>query len=82
MPDVAIPQATARWPGRGWAVVHILASGRGFSTVPMKNIVLPYMIIVSPGRCTPTLTASAAASIVPKVTGVPTGSPVASLAAW
>ena len=38
---------------------------------PIKNIVDPYIIIISPVSFTPTLIASAAASIVPTVTGVP-----------
>ena len=41
---------------------------------------MPYMIIRSPGAPTPTLIASAAASIVPTITGVPSASPVADAA--
>ena len=40
------------------------------------NIVDPYIHIVSPVSETPTDTASAAASMVPVVTGIPAGSPV------
>ena len=46
----------------------------------MKKVVLPYMIIRSPGRTTPTLIASLSASTAPIATGVPTESPVASAA--
>jgi hypothetical protein len=38
--------------------------------------VVPYMTIVSPTAPTPTLAASAQASIVPAITGMPSGSPV------
>ena len=43
-------------------------------------MVEPYIIIMSPLSCTPTLTASEAASMVPAVTGVPTASPVSAAA--
>ena len=43
-------------------------------------MVEPYISIISPGSSTPTLTASAAASIVPTITGVPAASPVSSAA--
>ncbi|HEY7049138.1 MAG TPA: hypothetical protein VH373_18105 [Jatrophihabitantaceae bacterium] len=36
-----------------------------------RNMVVPYMSMRSPGAATPTLTASAQASIVPATTGVP-----------
>ena len=42
----------------------------------MMKTVEPYISIVSPAPRTPTLSASAAASMVPKVTGVPGASPV------
>ena len=44
----------------------------------MMKMVEPYIIIMSPGSSTPTLSASAAASIVPAMTGVPAASPVSS----
>ena len=44
------------------------------------KIVEPYISIMSPGRSTPTLTASAAASMAPAVTGVPGASPVSAAA--
>ena len=46
----------------------------------MKNVVLPYMIMRSPGCETPTLSPSASASIVPTATGMPAGNPVAAAA--
>ena len=42
----------------------------------------PYMIIRSPGSRTPTLNASAKASIVPATTGVPAARPVVCAACW
>ena len=42
----------------------------------MMKMVEPYMTIMSPGLVTPTLSASAAASMVPAITGVPAASPV------
>jgi hypothetical protein len=47
----------------------------------MMKMVEPYISIISPGAATPTLTASAAASMVPQVTGVPSASPVSAAAA-
>jgi hypothetical protein len=47
----------------------------------MKNSVVPYITIMSPGATTPALIASAAASIVPAVTGVPAINPVSTAAA-
>ena len=41
----------------------------------MKNVLLPYMSIMSPSAARPALTASAAASAVPVITGVPAGRP-------
>ena len=46
------------------------------SVIEIKNIVDPYIIIISPGPDTPTLKASAAASQVPATTGVPLANPV------
>ena len=39
------------------------------------KMVEPYISIMSPGSSTPTLSASAAASIVPTITGVPAARP-------
>ena len=47
----------------------------------MVKMVEPYMIIMSPGARTPAESASAAASMVPAITGVPAASPVSSAAA-
>ena len=47
----------------------------------MKKTVDPTMIIISPVSARPALTASAAASAVPVMTGVPTASPVTAAAA-
>ena len=44
------------------------------------KMVEPYISIMSPGSSTPTLSASAAASMVPTITGVPTARPVSSAA--
>ena len=75
-PDVAIPAARVRLPGRSPAVPHIVGSGRSCATASTMNIVVPYMSIVSPGSRTPTLSASAQASMVPAMTGVPAAIPV------
>lgn len=45
------------------------------------NIVVPYISITSPGARTPTLSASAQASMVPTATGVPVARPVCAAAA-
>ncbi len=77
-PDVAIPPAMSYIPGRTYPVAHIRSSGIGRSVTRMKNSVVPYITIRSPGSVTPTLSASAAASTAPAVTGVPALSPVSS----
>ena len=46
----------------------------------MMNSVEPYIIIMSPAWRVPTETASAPASMVPQVTGVPARSPVSAAA--
>jgi len=46
------------------------SSGVGAAWTRMKKVVLPYMIIRSPGRTTPTLIASLNASTAPTATGV------------
>ena len=48
----------------------------------MKNIVVPIIIMKSPGADPPALTNSAAASAVPAITGVPTGIPVSKYASF
>jgi hypothetical protein len=53
------------------------SSGVGAPCTRMKKVVLPYMIIRSPGFTTPTLIASLSASTAPTATGVPAASPVA-----
>ena len=49
---------------------------RARSISMMMKMVEPYMSIMSPAPSTPTLSASAAASMVPAMTGVPAASPV------
>jgi hypothetical protein len=49
---------------------------RFFDSMIVKTVE-PYITIMSPFRTTPTLSASAAASMVPAITGVPLASPVA-----
>jgi hypothetical protein len=80
-PDVAIPAARLRVPGATPFVAHSPGCERTSSTTPTMNIVVPYMSIVSPGARTPTLAASAHASIVPAATGVPSARPVSDAAA-
>jgi hypothetical protein len=80
VPDVAIPAARLRQPGKAPAVLQSGGAISSSSTVWTRNIVEPYMSIRSPRRCASTLTASAQASIVPVITGVPRRSPVCSAA--
>ena len=79
-PDVAMPAARLRVPSKAPTVPHSGGDDTGVATVPMRNIVVPYMSIRSPGLWASTLIASAHASIVPAVTGIPAGSPVAAAA--
>jgi len=51
------------------------------SPVATRNIVVPYISMRSPTSWAPTLTASVQASIVPVMTGVPSGRPVRAAAA-
>jgi hypothetical protein len=78
-PEVAMPPARLRVPGKAPTVPHIAGLVSGRSTVAMRNIVVPYISIRSPGRWAPTLTASVHASIVPVMTGVPAGMPARAL---
>ena len=80
VPDVANPAIAAYWPGKSQGVCHSRVSGKRRSVIWMMKMVEPYMIIMSPGARTPILIASAAASMVPQVTGVPLARPVSSAA--
>ena len=79
-PEVAIPPARLRVPGRAPTVPHSAGLVSGSGTVWMRNIVVPYISIRSPTPWAPTLSASDQASIVPVMTGMPSGSPVAAAA--
>lgn len=57
-------------------MLHSDGSRSSPGTVWTRNIVVPYMSMRSPIPCAPTLSASAQASMVPVVTGMPVGSPV------
>ncbi len=81
VPDVASPAMLACSPGNSQGAYHRRASRRGAAVTWIRNTVEPYIIIVSPGAVTPALTASAAASMVPQVTGVPGRRPVSAAAA-
>ena len=81
VPDVARPAIEAWRPGAIHGAYHSRGSRIGRSVTSMMNIVEPYISIISPGDWTPTLTASAAASIVPTMTGVPWARPVSDAAA-
>src|SRR5258705_3561320 len=74
-PDVAIPPARLRVPRNAPTVPHIDGVVSGRSTVAMRNMVLPYISIRSPGFCASTLTASVHASIEPVITGTPAAMP-------
>lgn len=61
-------------------MVHIPGTGIGWAVGTIMNIVVPYCRNIRPGTDSPTLTPSAQASIVPAVTGMPAGRPVAAAA--
>ena len=81
VPEVASPAIEACSPGAIHGAYQSRGSRSGRPVTWMMNTVEPYMSIISPGARTPTLTASAAASIVPTVTGVPSARPVSAAAA-
>ena len=71
-----MPAARLYVPRKTPAVLQRPGWGLGLVTTSTRNIVVPYISIRSPGWSTPTLAASAQASIVPAATGVPAGIPV------
>jgi hypothetical protein len=79
-PEVAIPPDTLGWPGCVPTVVHIPGTAVGSAVGTIMNIVVPYCKNIRPGTDSPTLTPSAQASMVPAVTGMPAGRPVAAAA--
>lgn len=80
-PDVAIPAASEYVPGNAPCVVQSPVCGRGSARTWIRNTVVPYITIVSPGSRTPTEAASAQASTVPAVTGSLRGKTVSEAAA-
>ena len=76
-----MPAASVWLPGSTPQVAHSSGCAAKPRVTWTRNIVEPYMSIRSPGRRTPTLNASAHASIVPAQTGVPAGRPVSAAAA-
>ena len=80
VPDVASPAIEACSPSKSHGAYHIRASETRSGACKMMNMVEPYISIMSPFRVTPTESASAAASMVPAVTGVPAFSPVSTAA--
>ena len=81
VPEVARPAIEACRPGKSQGAYQSRASRTGAPVSSMMKTVEPYISIMSPGARTPTLTASAAASTVPTVTGVPSARPVSAAAA-
>ena len=75
-----MPPARLRVPSNAPTVPHSGGDETGAVTVEIRNIVVPYISIRSPGLCASTLIASAHASMVPAVTGMPAGRPVAAAA--
>lgn len=57
-------------------MLHSGGCRRRPAVVAMRNSVVPYMTMRSPGRCAPTLTDSVHASTDPITTGVPSARPV------
>ena len=78
VPLVASPDIEACWPGKSHGAYQSRGSRTRSAVSMMMKMVEPYISIMSPGSSTPTLSASAAASIVPTMTGVPAASPVSS----
>ena len=75
-----MPPARVRVPGSAPMVLHSTGDVSRLATVLMRKSVVPYISMRSPTPCAPTLRASDQASIVPVITGMPAGSPVASAA--
>ena len=59
--------------GKSQGAYHRRGSRTRSPVIMMMKMVEPYMSIMSPASSTPTLSASAAASTVPTMTGVPGG---------
>ncbi len=73
-----MPPARLRVPGTAPIVAHMAGVVSRSRTVLMRNIVVPYMTMRSPGFWASTLTASDHASMVPVMTGTPAGMPATS----
>ena len=80
VPLVARPDIEACWCGKSQGAYQRRGSRTRLAVIMMMKMVEPYMIIMSPASSTPTESASAAASAVPAMTGVPAASPVSSAA--
>jgi hypothetical protein len=80
VPLVASPAIEACRPGKSQGAYHSRGSRTRLSVSMMMKMVEPYISIMSPGSSTPTLSASAAASMVPAITGVPSARPVSAAA--
>src|SRR6187402_1539162 len=76
-----MPAARLWVPANAPTVPHSGGAETGAVTVATRNIVVPYISIRSPGLWAATLMASAHASTVPVVTGMPAGRPVSPAAA-
>src|SRR5665647_1565303 len=73
-----MPPARLWVPSNAPTVPHMSSLVTRSGTVAIRNIVVPYMSIRSPGFCASTLTASDQASIVPVMTGTPARIPAIS----
>ena len=70
-----MPPASVKEPGTMPEVGHMVRLTIGSSVVATRKVVVPYISIRSPGRVASALTASAQASMVPLITGIPVRSP-------
>jgi hypothetical protein len=77
VPEVASPAASEKLPSRTPAVLQSDSSRSGSAVTALRKSVEPYITIRSPASRTPAASDSAQASIVPAITGVPAGMPVA-----
>ena len=78
VPLVASPDIEACSPAKSHGAYQSRGSRTRSAVSMMMKMVEPYISIMSPVSSTPTLSASAAASMVPTMTGVPSARPVSS----
>ena len=80
LPTVDMPPVSTKAPGCIKFEAQKERTGKRFSVLKIKKLLLPYIIIISPVLSTPAPRASDAASMVPVMTGTPGGRPVSAAA--